>query len=606
MKKLKFIIPHGWVLGCLMPVLGYVIFEVTTGNLLSINFMRAFVNVLFYYMIYVLAFLCINRFRAAMIGTTAILYIIAAVDYYVLQFRGTPFMLPQDLFAWRTAAAVVSNYKIGWSNSVALGGLLLVITIFLLWHTRVDKLTWKRRGIFAGSYLAFCAAWLLAFYKFDIKLPLADVDDDIFWWSLSGSYQDFGYATSTAILLKSSVFEKPGGYSLSGVQEAADQTVYERKPISDITPENIIVIMNESLSDMRVIGDFETNEEFFPFIKSLEKNTIKSELYVQVFGGGTSNTEYEALTGNTMSFLPYVISAYQPYCKENEYGLASTLKAQGYTAVAMHPNISGNWNRKTVYGYMGFDEFISSSGYQEVELLRNYASDKGNYDRLIERYQEKAEGERLFIFNITMQNHGGYEEAFEEFREEIQVTGDFAGYPQTDRFLSLMKKSDEAFAYLIEYFSQVEEPTMIVMFGDHQAAIETEFYEKLYGKSLKELSPQEADRQYVTPLVIWTNYEIEEKQMETISANYLGSMILELANLELTDYNEFLLSAWEEVPVLGKNGYYLKDGSYIPWSSKMEEPDILKRYRLLEYNYVADRRHRLDALFRLNLDLQEE
>lgn len=600
MKKRKLIIPYGRLLGCLMPVVGYIIFETTTGNLLSINFSRAVINLIFYYLIYGLVFLCVNRFRGAMIGTTAALYGIAAVDYYVLQFRGNPLLLPQDIFAWRTAAAVVSNYKIGWSKSVILGGIILLVAIFLLWHTKVGKMTWKRRGIFAGIYVVACAVWMTAFYKFDVKLPLADIDDDIFWWSLSGSYQDFGYATSTAILLKSSMFEKPGGYSLTAVEEAAAQAEYERDAVSDITPENIIVIMNESLADMRVIEDFETNQEFFPFMRSLDKNTIKSRLYVQVFGGGTSNTEYEALTGNTMSFLPYVISAYQPYCKENEYGLASTLKAQGYTVVAMHPNISGNWNRKTVYGYMGFDEFISSSGYQEVEQLRNYASDKGNYDRLIERYEEKEDGEPIFIFNVTMQNHGGYEESFDNFREEVQATGDLAGYPQADRFLSLMKKSDEAFAYLLDYFSQVEEPTMIVMFGDHQAAIETEFYEKLYGKPLKELTPQEADRQYVTPLVIWTNYEMKKKQIEAVSANYLGSMILELANLKLTDYNKFLLCVQKEVPVLGKNGYYLKDGSYVPWSSKAEEPDILKSYRMLEYNYVADRKHRLDSLFVLN------
>ena len=597
MKKEKFILPHGWILGLLMPVLGYVIFEITTGNLLSINFNRALVNLAFYYLVYALVFLIVNRFRAAMIGTTAVLYLIAVVDYYVLQFKGNPLLLPQDLFAWKTAAAVLSNYKIEISRSVMLGAVLLVICIFLLLHTRVEKLKWKQRGISAGIYVLVCVCWLTAFYKYDVKLSFADVDDDVFWWSLPGSYQDFGYATSTAILLKSTIFEKPDGYSVAAVEETAENIAYERQAISDVTPENLIVIMNESLADMRVIEDFETNEEFFPFIHSLEENTIKGDLYVNVFGGGTSNTEYEVLTGNTMNFLPYVISAFQAYSKADEYGLASTLKAQGYTTVAMHPNISSNWNRKNVYQYMGFDEFISSSGYRDSERLRNYVSDRGDYERLIARYEEKAEGEKFFVFNVTMQNHGGYEEAFPEFEEEIQVTGDLAGYPQTDRILSLMKKSDDAFAYLLEYFSQVEEPTMIVMFGDHQAAVETEFYEALYGKPLKELTAQEADRQYITPFIIWTNYDIEEVSMERMSANYLGSKILELANLQLTAYNELLLNTWEEVPVLGKNGYYLADGSYVPWSSENEYPEGLKGYQLLEYNYVADRKNRVNSLF---------
>lgn len=158
-----------------------------------------------------------------------------------------------------------------------------------------------------------------------------------------------------------------------------------------------------------------------------------------------------------------------------------------------------------------------------------------------------------------MQNHGGYEYAADDFQEEIWVTDDLAGYEQADRYLSLMKKSDEVFEYLVSYFEAVEEPTMIVMFGDHQGAVETEFYEGLYGKPMNELSAEEADLQYVTPLVIWTNYEMESGRIEQISANYLGSLILEMANLELTPYNRLLLETRQEIPAFGKNGYYLAD-----------------------------------------------
>ena len=207
--------------------------------------------------------------------------------------------------------------------------------------------------------------------------------------------------------------------------------------------------------------------------------------------------------------------------------------------------------------------------------------------------------DKLFIFNVTMQNHGGYEYGADNFQEEIRMTGELAGYEQTDRYLSLMKKSDEAFAYLLEYFSEVEEPTMIVMFGDHQAAVETEVYESLFGKPLSELSPEEADRRYITPLIIWTNYEQQEGWIDKISANYLGSLILDLANLELTPYNQILLETWEELPALGKNGYYLADGSYVAWSADTEEPEQMRRYHLIEYNGVADRRNRRDVLFRI-------
>ena len=121
-EKGNFTIPYGRALGALMPVLGYVIFETTTGNLTSITFARMLINLAFYYLIYGLVYLVVNRFRAAMMGTTIVLYILAAVDYYVLQFKGSPLLLPQDLTAWRTAAAVVSNYHITLSRPVVLRG----------------------------------------------------------------------------------------------------------------------------------------------------------------------------------------------------------------------------------------------------------------------------------------------------------------------------------------------------------------------------------------------------------------------------------------------------------------------------------------------------
>ncbi len=595
MQKIRKI--YSIVLALVVPVLGYLLFETTTGNLAFISPKRALLNIAFYYLIYAFVYLCCNRFRIAAMGTSIVLYGIAVVDYFVLQFRGTPLLLPQDITAWRTAAAVAANYTITFTGPVLKGAVCLLVLLAALFFVKLPKFAWKKRLLAAGIYLVIAVSWITAFYETKMKSSFANIVEDVFWWSLPGSYQDFGYAVSTAILIESTIFEKPEGYSLAAVEEIAADTNYEREAVSEITPENIIMVMNESFSDYRMIRDFEMNQEMLPFISSLNENTIKSDFYVQVFGGGTSNTEYEALTGNSMSFLPYVISAYQAYSKPEEYGLASTLKAQGYTTVAMHPNVSGNWNRKAVYQHMGFDEFVSSSGYRESARLRDYVSDQANYERLIQRYEEKAEGEKFFVFNVTMQNHGGYDKAYPDFEEKIWATGEMGGDEEADRVLSLMYESDQAFSYLVNYFAEVDEPTMIVMFGDHQASIGTDFYEKLFGKSLKELAPNEADMRYVTPLIIWTNYEIEEIEIKEMSANYLGSKVLELANLEMSAYNEFLLKAWKEAPILGKNGYYMADGSYTPWSSDAEYPDILKKYQLFEYNYVADRKHRLNDLF---------
>ena len=80
-----------------------------------------------------------------------------------------------------------------------------------------------------------------------------------------------------------------------------------------IRPVNVIVIMNESLSDLSVLPGVESNTDAMPFLRSLTENTIKGYAYSSVFGGTTANSEYEFLTGNTTAFLPAGTVPYHLY-----------------------------------------------------------------------------------------------------------------------------------------------------------------------------------------------------------------------------------------------------------------------------------------------------
>ena len=153
-----------------------------------------------------------------------------------------------------------------------------------------------------------------------------------------------------------------------------------------------------------------------------------------------------------------------------------------------------------------------------------------------------ADKYRLFLMGITMQNHGGYVGTYTNFPQEAYVTSSDKAYPKTNQYLSLIKKSDEAFQELINYFSQQDEPTIICMFGDHQPSIEDGFYKELYGKDLNSLTLEEEQRQYITPFYIWANYDIEEQEIDKLSANYLSSLLLKTAGVPMTNYNQFLLN----------------------------------------------------------------
>lgn len=100
---------------------------------------------------------------------------------------------------------------------------------------------------------------------------------------------------------------------------------------------------------------------------------------------------------------------------------------------------------------------------RENVFLRRYVSDEFDYRSVIDMYEQERSNtpeKPFFMFNVTMQNHSGYQYTYSNFDQEIYLTGAMEGkYPKVDQYLSLIKKSDTALQELIEYYSQVDEPT---------------------------------------------------------------------------------------------------------------------------------------------------
>ena len=216
--------------------------------------------------------------------------------------------------------------------------------------------------------------------------------------------------------------------------------------------------------------------------------------------------------------------------------------------------------------------------------MRDYVSDKSDYDKIIESYEQKEEGQPLFLFNVTMQNHSSYTESFANFQPDIKVEGTESA--ALNNYLSLMKLSDEALQDLIAYFEGQDEETIIVFFGDHQptnSVVEPVW--KLNGKRNSTLTEEEVSRRYKVPFLIWANYEIDEEQdVETI-ANYLGTKTLEAAGLPMPAYFSYLAAFSQEVPVISANHVDLQDGTF---TNAEDQESLLSQYKGYQYYQLFD------------------
>lgn len=582
------------------PFFSYVLFEYVTGNLSGIPLKMALLNVWWFALLYLAVFAVSGSSRITMAVSSVLMYGISLAETFVVSFRGRPIMLTEVL-AVRTALTVAGNYTFKISRAMAAAGMAVLLMNVFFWFFPVRLKGMKARLLTAA--VGLFAVWGGVSLFFGTIMPQMGLTVNL--WYLEESYKANGFVLSSVVSLQYMVKEPPAGYSESRIREIGakvqeksgeDNNVVTAQSASEqeaIQPVNLICIMNESLSELRVAGDFETNRSYFPFLDSLTENTVRGSLCVPVFGSLTSNTEFEFLIGDSMALLPVNSIAYQFFVQPGVLSLVSTLKAQGYRSVAMHPYPGANWNRIACYRNMGFDEFWDEEMYQDSEQLRLYVSDRADYDKIIELVDQKENpDDRLFVFNVTMQNHGGYDVRFDNFEQEVWLTGDMEGkYPKTDQYLSLMLESDRAFEYLVEHFKQSDEPTMIVMFGDHQPGVEDEFFDEINGVPSSQVSGADRMIWYQTPFFIWTNYEMPSENMGMLGTVFLGSKVLELANLELTPFDRLRLKLSEEVPVVHFLGCWDKDGSFYSWEAAengQEFSDILLDYEMLVYNHSLD------------------
>lgn len=497
----------------------------------------------------------------------------ALIDHYVTVFRGTPVLL-SDIFAIGTAKNVAANYSVPVELSVLQTLAIAVLFCVAVWRMR--RASTPRRCQFITASLLLCS-WL-----YGLQL----VGNSFGFWQGNLEYSEWYYFCRTA---GNAIVKRPTGYSseaLTRITEEYGGTKEEFRP-------NIIMIMNESFADLHDVGNFETNEDYLPFLHSLEgkENTITGDLLVSTFGGGTATTEFEVLTGDTMAFLPYGSSPYQMYVKRALPGLVSGLAAQGYQTVSLHPYLATSWNRQQVYERLGFDTqlYEDAFGEDDTERLRSYVSDRSDYYKIFEVYRYKNPGTPLFMFNVTMQNHGGYiPDDSDNFTQTIHLTGEYAGkYPEVDEYLSLAKESDKAIEELLAYFSEVDEPTAIIFLGDHQPNVPSAFYDELLGDTDEDSSGAERQKKMVTPFFIWANYDIEEQQDVQISANYLTAFALDALGCSTSGYDALRLAVREQIPRINNAGYYLPDGS---WNAmETVEPDTpLADYQMMQYAQLFD------------------
>ena len=517
-----------------------------------------------------------------------------AANCFVNTFRGTP-ILPWDFSALGTAASVAGNYHLflTWQMGAAIF-LAAALVVFLHPERRKARLrlTTRKRLPLRLACLAAGLACLLFLLPSE-KLEKLGVKTDV--WDQAGAYRTGG---CLAVFYRNTEFlevEEPEGYS----PEEVDALLAEVEPLEpaavSVQKPNIIAIMNESWADFESYGNLQLSESVTDYIRSLD-NSIFGHTYTSVFGAGTSASEFEFLTGNTMAFLPSGSIPYQQYVLGPTASLASLLKAQGYDTLAFHPGGRTSWQRNLAYPQLGFDQFKCVDDMDvEQTMEHGYVSDQSDFEQIIWELEHKEAGKPLFLFNVTIQNHGSY--TAEDYPAQVTLTDQPGKYPQAEQYLTLANKTDQAFRTLVEYFQNQEEPTIILMFGDHQPSVEQGFLDKAYGVTQDQMNMNQYMGKYETPFVIWANYPLPQEGPEITSLNFLGLYLLRYAGIGGTVYDGYLWQLQQQLPALTFVGYMDSEGQAHSHLETNDYAALIEAYQQVQYNNLFGGSGRRSAVF---------
>lgn len=567
-----------------IPVGCFYTFETLTHQMSTMIELAKRLNIAFYYWLFLFVFFIAGRTSISMAICVSAIAAIGVGNYFVVMFRSNP-IVPWDIYSFETAMSVADNYvfSVDWALAEHIAMFILMLIVGVRTNIRLSKKI--LRPILT---VAMCIpAYFYISYLWQDNLDRnTGLNDTLF--NAKYMHSKDGFFVSFILDIHFLQIEEPKNYS----DEYALSLLNEQEVEKVETPEelpDIIAIMDETFSDPAVLGEFETNKDYMPFVHSILRgevaNTISGYTDVSVLGGNTANSEFEFLTGNSMAFFPNGSVPYLQYIRDGISTIVPQLEEYGYTTYGTHPYRAKGWNREFIYDLMGFDYRYFQGSFPFEDKLRNYVSDEADFKSILE-WRNNTEGP-FFMFNVTMQNHSNYGGDFDNF--DPQIIAKFKNTSSNkylNKYLSLMYETDQDVASLLSELSQSDRKTIVVFWGDHQPNdyVVRPIY-KEYGLDFDNQTYEQQQQRQKTPFFIWANYDIQEQTNVEISLNYLNILLFETAGLQLDEYQTFRKNLWQgQIPMMNAVGYRNDNGDLVEYDDAPEEiQNLLNEYQNIQY-----------------------
>lgn len=449
---------------------------------------------------------------------------IGIINGVILTQRMTPFTV-KDLSNLNDGLTIVtnylSNYEIIGAIAAGLIAVGLLVLLFIKGPQKKDGVKRKRNLVAVLLVIAF--TFLSS--SFVIRAGIVQT----FFGNLAYAYRDYGVVYCFVNTWLNTGISKPDGYSKEEIL-----SIFDKKELGDdnamlLTQKdedeehpNILFLQLESFIDPRTIQSITLSQDPCPNFRRLMQTYSSGELTVPACGAGTANVEFEVLTGLSVKFFGPGEYPYKAVLKEKTgESLAYDLDSLGYTSHAIHNHRAVFYNRNSVFANMGFDTFTSVEYMKNVEKTpKNWAKD----DVLTECITDALDSTdgRDMIYTISVQGHGKYppEQVLQNPVIEVTAAPSEELKWKYEYYVNQIYEMDQFIKALTDTLAKREEPTVLVMYGDHIPALDmTE-------------NDLESGNLYGTQYLIWDNMGMK-KDDENLHAYQLAAHVMEMLDMQV-------------------------------------------------------------------------
>lgn len=529
-------------------------------------------NIIICTILFTLVFLVLKKSYISMILHGSILYILSCIEYFKYKTSGSHLVI-SDLLMTKNLSDVGKFASLKVTYPLVINFILLTFYIFLTYKNNLTLNFSLKKRVYSCVFISLLIIVTLTtsissniFSIFEIETKAAT---NIL--ESNEQFNDIGflpYLTKTTSEDLMDIVNPPENYSYDSIKKllSVSSTTTTSESISKSFP-NVVFIMSESFSDFRVFNSLNIDDSIYSNFDAVGAEGYIGNCIVPTFGGYTTRTEFELLTG-----LPtYAIntpSVPQNLLKKQEIidTFPSYFKSLGYNTAYIHPFSKTFYDRDTLYTEYGFDNlYFDDNMTVETENFRRYVSDKSVFNQIKDVLQKNENPS--YIFATTMQNHQPY------YGETAE------GEDQLSYYLEGVKRTSYELREFTNWLKEFNEDVLLVFVGDHFPFFTPD--DNVYNRL--GISDDNANLIYNQKYILWNNYDssILNRDINTISAFYIPYIVTDLINSKNTDFIKTMKNIMNEYP--------LYSPSIQSSDSRNEILDLITYDKVIGENYSSDR-----------------